>query len=136
MTWVLGRATSQFASPKCSGKNAKMKLFFQRHDYFCLLRGTKGRVIGIDHIAELVEWSHNNVQREGKGDLLKVHEQSKVPTTSVEKSLSSNAWPPLILVEGNGYQGFPAAAPFDAIHVGAAVEVHVPSPLDLIHVFN
>ncbi|KAJ3295685.1 Protein-L-isoaspartate(D-aspartate) O-methyltransferase [Borealophlyctis nickersoniae] len=58
-----------------------------------------GKVIGIEHIPELVNKSKLNV---GKGD----------------KELLENGT--VELVVGDGREGFPREAPYDAIHVGAA----------------
>jgi protein-L-isoaspartate(D-aspartate) O-methyltransferase len=62
---------------------------------------SKGRVIGIDHIAELVENSISNVQKD----------------PGAKKLLENGI---LQLVTGDGWRGMPSEAPFDAIHVGAA----------------
>ena len=32
--------------------------------------GPTGKAVGIDHIDELVQWSHDNVRRAGKGELM------------------------------------------------------------------
>lgn len=58
--------------------------------------------VGIDHIPELVEWSRDNVARDGKQALLD----------------SGN----LQLHVRDGFGGFAEAGPYDAIHVGAAPE--------------
>lgn len=58
-----------------------------------------GKVIGIDHIPELVETSISNINK-GNSDLL-----------------SNNI---VTLITGDGRQGYPKEAPYDAIHVGAA----------------
>ncbi|KAE8746793.1 hypothetical protein FOCC_FOCC006541 [Frankliniella occidentalis] len=64
-----------------------------------LMVGESGHVVGIDHIPELVEFSRQNVLSD-KPDLL---ESGR-----------------LQLIAGDGRQGFPSSAPYDAIHVGAA----------------
>lgn len=61
--------------------------------------GNSGKVIGIDHIPELVEKSRQNIKR-GNVDLL---ESGRV-----------------LLVTGDGRQGYADDAPYDAVHVGAA----------------
>uniref|UniRef100_W5NC06 Protein-L-isoaspartate O-methyltransferase n=1 Tax=Lepisosteus oculatus TaxID=7918 RepID=W5NC06_LEPOC len=66
---------------------------------FARMVGCSGRVIGIEHIAELVEESIRNVQADDP-DLL---------TSGRVK-----------LLVADGRQGFPEGAPYDAIHVGAA----------------
>eukprot|EP00931_Biecheleriopsis_adriatica_P063130 TRINITY_DN38196_c0_g1_i1.p1 TRINITY_DN38196_c0_g1~~TRINITY_DN38196_c0_g1_i1.p1 ORF type:complete len:221 (+),score=49.58 TRINITY_DN38196_c0_g1_i1:91-753(+) len=63
--------------------------------------GTEGRVIGIDYLPPLVVQSITNV-RKADADLL----DSAV----------------LQLEQGDGWQGYEQAAPFDCIHVGAAAE--------------
>eukprot|EP00294_Goniomonas_avonlea_P006517 CAMPEP_0114543260 /NCGR_PEP_ID=MMETSP0114-20121206/2262_1 /TAXON_ID=31324 /ORGANISM="Goniomonas sp, Strain m" /LENGTH=238 /DNA_ID=CAMNT_0001727589 /DNA_START=73 /DNA_END=789 /DNA_ORIENTATION=- len=61
--------------------------------------GPTGKVVGIDHIPDLVASSVKNTQI-GNGDLL----------------ASGN----LVLVAGDGRAGYPSEAPFDCINVGAA----------------
>ena len=67
-----------------------------------------GKAIGIDHIADLVEWSRGNVKRDGKASLLESGQ--------------------LQLEVGDGFKGYAAGAPYDCIHVGAA-PVTVPPAL-------
>uniref|UniRef100_A0A9L0IQ20 Protein-L-isoaspartate(D-aspartate) O-methyltransferase n=1 Tax=Equus asinus TaxID=9793 RepID=A0A9L0IQ20_EQUAS len=69
--------------------------------------GPTGKVVGIDHIKELVDDSINNVRKDD-------------PTL-----LSSGR---VQLVVGDGRMGYPEEAPYDAIHVGAAAPV-VPQAL-------
>ncbi|RCH93042.1 hypothetical protein CU097_010613 [Rhizopus azygosporus] len=61
--------------------------------------GETGRVVGVEHIPELVESSKRNVQK-SHSDWL---ESGQVK-----------------LVEGDGRLGYPSDAPYDCIHVGAA----------------
>ena len=61
----------------------------------------RGRVVGIEVNQRLVDWSRSNVQK-ADGDLL--------------------ASGLLELHVGDGWRGWPAHAPYDAIHVGAAAE--------------
>ncbi|XP_068681154.1 protein-L-isoaspartate(D-aspartate) O-methyltransferase-like [Montipora foliosa] len=61
--------------------------------------GKNGKVVGIDHIPELVEQSKRNMKK-GNADLL--------------------ASGQVVLVTGDGREGFENDAPYDAIHVGAA----------------
>lgn len=61
--------------------------------------GKTGKVVGIEHIPELVDQSKRNIKR-GNSDLL---ESGQV-----------------VLVVGDGRQGYENDAPYDAIHVGAA----------------
>ncbi|KAI1727118.1 protein-L-isoaspartate(D-aspartate) o-methyltransferase (PCMT) domain-containing protein [Ditylenchus destructor] len=66
---------------------------------FAKMVGVGGKVIGIDHIDELVQQSEKNI-RKHNADLL---------DSSILK-----------LVIGDGRLGYPSEAPYDAIHVGAA----------------
>ncbi|XP_030054342.1 protein-L-isoaspartate(D-aspartate) O-methyltransferase isoform X1 [Microcaecilia unicolor] len=74
---------------------------------FARMVGPKGKVVGIDHIKELVDDSIHNV---GKDD----------PTF-----ISSGR---VQLLVGDGRLGYPQEAPYDAIHVGAAAPI-VPQAL-------
>lgn len=67
---------------------------------FAMMVGSQGRVVGIEHIPELVAWSIENIKKSAAAPLLE------------EGSLSVHA--------GDGRLGHPEAAPYDAIHVGAA----------------
>ncbi|KAI0941920.1 hypothetical protein AcW1_009725 [Taiwanofungus camphoratus] len=62
--------------------------------------GATGTVVGIEHIPELVEWSMENMRRDGLGPAL---DDGHVK-----------------MIAGDGRQGFANAGPYDAIHVGAA----------------
>ena len=66
--------------------------------------GPQGKVVGIDHIKELVDWSESNVKKNHR-DLL----GGRVK-----------------LVVGDGRQGYAADGPYHAIHVGAAAP-HLPN---------
>ena len=68
-----------------------------------------GKVIGIDHIPELVEMAINNVKKDANA-----------------KKLLENGVMKFIV--GDGRQGWSEGAPYDVIHVGAAAE-HVPEAL-------
>lgn len=61
----------------------------------------RGKVIGIEHIPQLVEQSKSNLKRQA--DLSKLQEEGL-----------------LTLMEGDGWKGYRAEAPYNAIHVGAA----------------
>ena len=61
--------------------------------------GEKGKVVGIDHIDELVNWAKDNVRKDNAPLL----DSGRIK-----------------LVVGDGRKGFPADAPYNAIHVGAA----------------
>lgn len=66
---------------------------------FARMTGPSGRVVGIEHIDELVQMSIKNVQADDP------------------ELLSSGR---IRFVVGDGRLGFPDGAPYDAIHVGAA----------------
>jgi len=59
-----------------------------------------GKVVGIDHISELVDWSVENLKKDGLGPAL---ESGRVE-----------------MIAGDGRKGYVAAGPYDCIHVGAA----------------
>jgi len=61
--------------------------------------GNEGRVYGIEHIQELVSFAQKNLEEDDKS-LLNI----------------------VTVKQGDGRLGWPDAAPFDAIHVGAAAE--------------
>jgi len=67
-----------------------------------------GKVVGIDHIPELVNWSVNNMRRDELGPALD------------KKQIE--------MVTGDGRQGYSSDGPYDAIHVGAAAPT-LPLPL-------
>ncbi|XP_068308158.1 protein-L-isoaspartate O-methyltransferase 1-like isoform X1 [Pyrus communis] len=75
---------------------------------FGLMVGPQGRAVGVEHIPELVSSSITNIEKSAAGKLLK------------EGSLSVHL--------GDGRQGWPEFAPYDAIHVGAAAP-EIPQPL-------
>ncbi|KXN84050.1 Protein-L-isoaspartate(D-aspartate) O-methyltransferase [Leucoagaricus sp. SymC.cos] len=64
------------------------------------LVGPSGKVVGIDHIPELVDWSVTNLRQDGLGKALE------------KKQIE--------MVAGDGRKGYPSGGPYDAIHVGAA----------------
>jgi len=74
------------------------------------LVGSSGKVVGIDHIPELVDWSVENLQRDGLGSAL----ESKA----------------IHMVAGDGRQGFAEDGPYNAIHVGAAAPAMPPALVD------
>uniref|UniRef100_A0A3Q3WL74 Protein-L-isoaspartate O-methyltransferase n=1 Tax=Mola mola TaxID=94237 RepID=A0A3Q3WL74_MOLML len=74
---------------------------------FARMTGPSGRVIGIEHINELVQKSIENVQSD----------DAELLTSGRIK-----------LADGDGRFGFPEGAPYDAIHVGAAAAT-VPNSL-------
>ncbi|EGO03931.1 hypothetical protein SERLA73DRAFT_175629 [Serpula lacrymans var. lacrymans S7.3] len=62
--------------------------------------GVQGKVVGIDHIPELVEWSILNLKKDGLAEALQ------------DKRIE--------VIAGDGRQGYASGGPYDAIHVGAA----------------
>ncbi|CAI2185123.1 4345_t:CDS:2 [Funneliformis geosporum] len=68
---------------------------------FSEMVGPEGKVVGIEHIQELVDMSRRNIQKDRPGFL-----ESKR----------------IVLVHGDGRKGFPEESPYDCIHVGAAAE--------------
>ncbi|KAL4454560.1 hypothetical protein ABPG74_021765 [Tetrahymena malaccensis] len=58
-------------------------------------------IVGIDHVKELVQLSHNNIRK------------------SFNQELENKQ---IFLVTGDGRNGYQHLAPYDAIHVGAAAE--------------
>ncbi|XP_020885311.1 protein-L-isoaspartate O-methyltransferase 2 isoform X2 [Arabidopsis lyrata subsp. lyrata] len=75
---------------------------------FALMVGAEGRVVGVDHIPELVDMSIKNIEKSVAASLLK------------KGSLSLHV--------GDGRKGWQEFAPYDAIHVGAAAS-EIPQPL-------
>ncbi|KAL5748228.1 hypothetical protein ACOSQ2_025525 [Xanthoceras sorbifolium] len=75
---------------------------------FALMVGPQGRAVGVEHIPELVTSSIKNIEKSAAAPLLK------------EGSLSVHV--------GDGREGWPEFAPYDAIHVGAAAP-EIPQPL-------
>nr|WET60739.1 L-isoaspartate-O-methyltransferase [Ricinus communis] len=67
---------------------------------FAIMVGPQGRAVGVEHIPELVTSSVKNIEKSAAAPLLK------------EGFLSVHI--------GDGRQGWPEFAPYDAIHVGAA----------------
>ncbi|KAG5223628.1 protein-L-isoaspartate O-methyltransferase [Salix suchowensis] len=75
---------------------------------FALMVGPQGHAVGVEHIQELADSSIKNIKKSAAAPLLK------------EGSLSIHV--------GDGRQGWPEFAPYDAIHVGAAAP-EIPQPL-------
>jgi len=112
-------------------------------------------VVGIEHIKELIDFAVDNFARDGKSSYLRtespahripkgmasdgapslppVEEPARSSCEAIERvpeqqqltSGTDPSWPRLLIIEGDGYVGYPRAGAYDAIHVGAAVE-HVP----------
>ncbi|KAH6908370.1 Pcmt1-prov protein [Coprinopsis sp. MPI-PUGE-AT-0042] len=69
-----------------------------------------GKVVGIDHIPELVDWSVENLRKDGLGEVLESKE--------------------IEVVAGDGREGHSPGGPYDAIHVGAAAPTVPPALLE------
>ncbi|KAI0035824.1 Pcmt1-prov protein [Vararia minispora EC-137] len=67
-----------------------------------------GKVVGIEHIPELSDWSKSNLRADGLG-----------------AALDSGS---VVMIAGDGRLGSPEHGPFNAIHVGAAAP-EIPAPL-------
>ncbi|TDL22731.1 protein-L-isoaspartate O-methyltransferase [Rickenella mellea] len=67
-----------------------------------------GKVVGIDHIPQLVDWSVENLRKDGLSDALDSGD--------------------IKMVAGDGRQGWASEGPYNAIHVGAAAPT-MPQPL-------
>lgn len=67
---------------------------------FAIMVGPQGRAVGVEHIPELAEFSIKNIEKSAAAPLMK------------DGSLAIHV--------GDGRQGWPEFAPYDAIHVGAA----------------
>ncbi|VDL76931.1 unnamed protein product [Nippostrongylus brasiliensis] len=74
-----------------------------------LMIGENGKVVGIEHIPELVELSKKNTRK---------HHAELLDTGRV------------IFVEGDGRKGYPLSHKYDAIHVGAAAETIPPALIE------
>jgi len=72
------------------------------------LVGEQGKVVGIDHIPQLVEASIENIKKDGQAGMLDSGRLS--------------------MVVGDGRQGWMSGGPYDCIHVGAAAPT-LPQPL-------
>ncbi|CDO70988.1 hypothetical protein BN946_scf184830.g20 [Trametes cinnabarina] len=72
-------------------------------------KSKESKVVGIEHIPELTEWSIENLRKDGLGPAL------------ADGSIR--------MISGDGRKGVPEDAPYDAIHVGAAAPT---MPQDLV----
>jgi protein-L-isoaspartate(D-aspartate) O-methyltransferase len=71
-----------------------------------------GKVVGIDHIRALVDWSVENLKRDGLGEALDKEE--------------------IVMVTGDGRKGWAPGAPYDVIHVGAAAPEMPQALIDML----
>ncbi|KAF8623827.1 hypothetical protein AX15_006156 [Amanita polypyramis BW_CC] len=72
--------------------------------------GGTGKVVGIEHVPELAEWSKENLRKDGLGEAL--------DTQQIE------------VIVGDGRNGCPEKGPYNAIHVGAAAPSMPPTLVD------
>ncbi|KAI0631273.1 Pcmt1-prov protein [Trametes polyzona] len=72
-------------------------------------RSKESKVVGIEHVPELVKWSVENMRKDGLGPAL---DDGKIK-----------------MIAGDGRKGLPEDGPYDAIHVGAAAPT---LPADLV----
>ncbi|KAH7098391.1 Pcmt1-prov protein [Auriculariales sp. MPI-PUGE-AT-0066] len=82
---------------------------------FARLVGPEGRVVGVDHVQELVDWSRENVQKDG------------LVLSNGNGDAANTDGAPVKLICADGRLGWPADAPYDAIHVGAAAPELAPA---------
>lgn len=78
-----------------------------------------GKVVGIDHIAELVDWSVENLKRDGLGPALESGQIEMVTGDGRKGRLINHSrgfWNPLSPLPA----GYAPGGPYDCIHVGAA----------------
>ncbi|KAF9269574.1 protein-L-isoaspartate O-methyltransferase [Marasmius fiardii PR-910] len=69
-----------------------------------------GKVVGIEHVDELVEWSKENLKKDGLG--------AELESKSIQ------------IITGDGRKGYANEGPYDAIHVGAAAPTIPPALVD------
>ncbi|PFH47011.1 hypothetical protein AMATHDRAFT_153166 [Amanita thiersii Skay4041] len=72
------------------------------------LVGESGKVVGVEHVPELVDWSIENLRKDGLGKALDAKQ--------------------IEVLASDGRDGLPDKGPYDAIHVGAAAP-NIPSAL-------
>ena len=101
----------------------------------CMARmvGESGRVIGVDHIPELVSTSLENVKSDDESllrDVDVIRDSEGTCTAAAAAAVASEGETmaarskrgPLSLVIGDGRLGYVSAGPYNAIHVGAAAK--------------
>ncbi|VDN98047.1 unnamed protein product [Rodentolepis nana] len=76
---------------------------------FALMVGPNGLAVGIEHVEELTHLSARNIQNW-------LNSRPMYNGSAVDCTLGNN----ILLVTGDGRQGYPPHAPYDLIHVGAA----------------
>jgi hypothetical protein len=98
------------------GYHIIMFIFFNisKLNFIIIKVGRTGKVIGIDIIPQLVEWSKQNLDKDDP---------------DLRKSGVVN------VIVGNGWKGAPEEGPFDCIHVGAAAAT-LPEVRTIYIVFN
>ncbi|CAL9193207.1 unnamed protein product [Musa hybrid cultivar] len=103
-----------------------------------MMVGPEGHAVGVEHIAELVDFSINNIKNSAASSFLKegslsVHIAGMLNIPFMEKTeqiligitkFYMESW----YLTNDGREGWPDLAPYDAIHVGAAAP-EIPQPL-------
>ncbi|KAG6334961.1 hypothetical protein ID866_4117, partial [Astraeus odoratus] len=81
----------------------------------------QGKVIGIDHIPELVEWSKKNLEKDGLGPAVRDGRIEMIATDGRQGEFYDvcHLWLANIVFPCI-FPGYPLGGPYDAIHVGAA----------------
>lgn len=70
--------------------------------------------MGIDHIPSLVTWSVENLKKDGLDSALTTGEAYLTGQKGISEAVG------IVMVAGDGRQGWSRGAPYDVIHVGAA----------------
>ena len=76
-----------------------------------------GKVVGIDHMTELVDWSVENLKRDGLGAAL---ENGLIEMITGDGRKGRQVYPFVLKPLSPPPTGYVAAGPYDCIHVGAA----------------
>jgi protein-L-isoaspartate(D-aspartate) O-methyltransferase len=76
------------------------------------------KVVGIDHIPQLVDWSVSNLRKDGLGEAL---DEGKIEMISGDGRLGKSTFSGIIGAQDlTVVAGYPSGGPYDCIHVGAA----------------
>lgn len=84
-----------------------------------------GLVVGIDHIPQLVSWSVDNLKKDGLTSALSTGEAYVAGESGTEPV-------GIVMVAGDGRQGWSRGSPYDVIHVGAAAPVIPTALVDML----
>ena len=78
-----------------------------------------GKVVGVDHISELVDWSVENLKKDGLGPALESGQIEMVTGDGRKgKYIDWSSW--FRSSSSSPFVGYPAGGPYNCIHVGAA----------------